>query len=75
MEARSQQWTEKMLWRMAIFQFFCIWNQKRESKEDYMKSIGVRLWRLEKARQENHCDWIKIKMERHILLYWWVQDS
>ena len=34
-----------------------------------MKSIGDRLGRQKKTKQENLWDWIKSKMNRHILLY------
>lgn len=41
-----------------------------------MNSTGGRLQNREKAKWENLQDWIKRKMEKHILLLrGWVQDS
>ena len=36
-----------------------------------MKFVGDRLMRQEKAKKGNLCDWIKRKMDRHILLLNW----
>lgn len=45
-------------------------------KESYMKSIGGKLRGQDKAKWGTLQDWLKSKMDKHILLlYWWVQDS
>ena len=66
-EAKSQ-WTEKILQRMAVLHCILYITIKGRGVKSYMKSIGDRLGRQEKAKQRNLWDWIKSKMYRLVLL-------
>ena len=78
-EGKSQQIfsIEKMLQRLVVLQFILYITIKGGGlRRDYFKNIGGRLGRWEKATWRKFWDWIKSKMETHILLlHWWVQDT
>lgn len=50
------------------------YNQRRSRRKDYMKSIGGRLRRWEKAKQGKSPGLDK-KQTRETFLHWWIQDN